>query len=255
MSRVIVITGAGSGLGRALARRFAAEGEAVVLLGRTLSKLQAVADEIGGRAMAVSCDVSSPASVREAFSTIAKRHAQLDVLINNAAIFMPSPMPNVEDDLIVQIINTNLTGAILCMRAALPMMQPGGHIINVSSESVDMPFPQLGLYQASKAGLERFTMGLHHDLEPTGIRVSVVRAGAMLDEGFQISGDPEVWNAFFEAAQSRGLNLLTRPGTPYEKATAIFRALIDLPPELHVIMVAAHARAANEEPDSHPPGV
>ncbi|HEY8385287.1 MAG TPA: SDR family NAD(P)-dependent oxidoreductase, partial [Porticoccaceae bacterium] len=74
MSKVIVITGAGVGLGRALARRFAADGDTVVLLGRTLSKVEAVAAEIGDRAMAVGCDVASPDSVRAAFAEIAKRH-------------------------------------------------------------------------------------------------------------------------------------------------------------------------------------
>src|SRR5690606_31353654 len=74
MSKTIVITGAGVGLGRALARRFAQEGDNVVLLGRTLAKVEAAATEIGDRAMAVQCDVSDPDSVRAAFATIARRH-------------------------------------------------------------------------------------------------------------------------------------------------------------------------------------
>lgn len=82
MSKTIVITGAGIGLGRALARRFASDGERVVLLGRTFSKVQAAAHEIGERATAIACDVASPASVKAAFAEIARRHARIDVLIN-----------------------------------------------------------------------------------------------------------------------------------------------------------------------------
>ena len=81
------------------------------------------------------------------------------------------------DEKILQIINTNLLGAIFCARSAIPMMGPGGYILNVSSESVDLPFPHLLIYQTSKAGLERFTTGLAQELEPDGIRVSLVQAG------------------------------------------------------------------------------
>ena len=84
MSKIIVITGAGKGLGRALARRFAADGEQVVLLGRTLATLEKVAAEIGPRAMPIACDVGSADSVRAAFAAIAKRHPTFHVLINNA---------------------------------------------------------------------------------------------------------------------------------------------------------------------------
>ncbi|MDE2043422.1 MAG: SDR family NAD(P)-dependent oxidoreductase, partial [Alphaproteobacteria bacterium] len=89
MGKVIVITGAGDGLGRALARRFAKDGETVILLGRTLAKVQAVAEELGSPHKAVHCDVGDPASVTAAFAEIGKDHRRIDVLINNAAIFWP----------------------------------------------------------------------------------------------------------------------------------------------------------------------
>ncbi len=89
MSKVIVITGAGVGLGRALARAFVEDGNSVALLGRTAAKVEAVAEELGDRAMAVGCDVASPESVRAAFAAIAEKHQRVDVLINNAAIFEP----------------------------------------------------------------------------------------------------------------------------------------------------------------------
>jgi NAD(P)-dependent dehydrogenase (short-subunit alcohol dehydrogenase family) len=112
LPKVIVITGAGLGLGRALAKRFAADGDSVVLLGRTASKVEAAAAELGERAMAVGCDVSSADAVRAAFARIAERHPRIDVLINNAGIFEPSPIAEASDEHILKIIGTNLIGSI-----------------------------------------------------------------------------------------------------------------------------------------------
>jgi meso-butanediol dehydrogenase/(S,S)-butanediol dehydrogenase/diacetyl reductase len=242
LAKVIVITGAGVGLGRALARRFAADGDAVILLGRTLAKVEAAAGEIGARAMAVGCDVGSPDSVRSAFAAIAARHPRIDVLINNAALFEPFLIAEASDAQLLNIVATNLTGAMLCARAAIPMMDSGAHIINVSSESVGMVFPLMVVYQSSKAGLERFSEGLHHELEPRGIRVTSVRAGQMFEEG-------KVWNidraaavAFAKATAAIGLNLRERPISQFDSVTDVFRALLDLPPDVTVQSVRLHAR-------------
>jgi NAD(P)-dependent dehydrogenase (short-subunit alcohol dehydrogenase family) len=242
LSKTIVITGAGVGLGRALARRFAADGESVVLLGRTPAKVEAVAAEIGAPAMALGCDVSSPKSVAAAFAAIAVRHPRIDVLINNAAVYEPFLVAEATDEQILRIIATNLTGPILCTRAVIPMMASGGHIINVSSESVELPFPHMSLYQSSKAGLERFSQALERELEPAGIRVSTVRAGQMMDAGKTWDIDPKVAARFAQAAMAAGLNLRERPISQVVSVTNIFRALIDLPPDLHAGTVVLSAR-------------
>ena len=243
MSKIIVITGAGAGLGRVLARRFAADGETVVLLGRNLQKVQAVAGQLGERALAVGCDVSSPDSVRAAFAQIAERHPRIDVLINNAAVYEPFLVAEATDEQILKSVGTNLTGPILCARAAIPLLGRGGHIINVSSESVGMHFPYLVLYQSSKAGLERFSRGLHHELEPNGIRVTMVRAGQMMDADKTWDISPAVAMRFAQAAMAAGLNLRERPISQYTSVTNIFRALIDLPQDLHAATITLHARA------------
>jgi NAD(P)-dependent dehydrogenase (short-subunit alcohol dehydrogenase family) len=242
LSKVIVITGAGVGLGRALARRFAREGETVVLLGRTASKVEAAAAEIGERAMAIGCDVSSPDAVRAAFARIAERHPKIDALINNAAFFEPATIAEASDEHILRTINTNLCGSIFCARAAIPMMGRGGHIINVSSESIDVPFAHLIAYQASKAGLERFSLNLHQELEATGIRVTIVRAGQMMEEGKHWDVDPQAAMRFAQANMERGLNLRTRPISQFASVTGVFRAVIDLPADVHVVNVQMHAR-------------
>lgn len=242
MSKVIVITGAGVGLGRALARRFAREGNQVVLLGRTLSKVEAAAAEIGDRAMAVGCDVASPESVRSAFAKIAERHLKIDVLINNAAIFQPFQIANATDEQIMGIVTTNLAGPMLCSRSAIPLMGPGGYIINVTSESTELPFPHLIAYQSTKAGVERFSINLHRELEPQGLRVSFVRAGQMYEEGKGWDVDPEAAKAFHMAALANGLNLRERPLSQFDSVTEAFAALLNMPADLHMASIALHAR-------------
>lgn len=244
MSKTIVITGAGVGLGRALARRFAADGDQVVLLGRTFSKVQAAAREIGERAMAVECDVASPASVKAAFAQIAKRHPRIDVLINNAAMFEPFLVADATDEQIMNTLATNLGGPILCTRSAIPMMGRGSHLFNVSSESVALPFPHLSLYQCSKAGLEHFTLSMHRELEPSGIRVTLVRAGQMMEEGKEWNIDPAAHVRFGKAAMEAGINLRERPIAQFTSVTNVFRSLIDLPDDLHSVTVTLHARKA-----------
>lgn len=243
MAKVIVITGAGVGLGRALARRFAADGESVVLLGRNADKVQKAASEIGEQALALGCDVGSPDSVRAAFARIGERHPRIDVLINNAAVFQPFLITEATDEQILGHAATNFVGPILCARAAIPMMGKGSHIINVSSESVGMLFPHLVMYQSSKAGLERFSQGLHHELEPKGIRVTTVRAGQMMEPGKAWDVDPQAAMRFAQAAMAAGLNLRERPISQYSSVTNVFRAVIDLPPDVHTQTVYLHARA------------
>ena len=247
MAKVIVITGAGAGLGRALARRFAADGESVVLLGRNAGKVEKAAAEIGAGALAIGCDVGSPDSVRAAFARIAERHPRIDVLINNAAVFEPFLIVEATDDQILKSVTTNLAGPILCARSAIPLMGKGSHIINVSSESVGMLFPHLVMYQSSKAGLERFSQGLHHELEPKGIRVTTVRAGQMMEAGKTWDVDPQAAMRFAQAAMGAGLNLRERPISQYTSVTNVFRAVIDLPADLHTQTVFLHARVPSQD--------
>jgi meso-butanediol dehydrogenase / (S,S)-butanediol dehydrogenase / diacetyl reductase len=240
--KIIVITGAGLGLGRAVARRLASEGHTLVLLGRTVSKVQAVAEELGEPAFAVECDVTSPDSVRAAFAAIAVRHAKIDVLINNAAIYEPFMVADARDDQVMTAMMTNFAGPIFCCRSAIPMMATGGHIINVSSESVSLTFPMLSLYQSTKAGLERFTGSLGDELRAQGIRVSTVRAGPMMDEGMTLNWDPAVAMQFHQQCVRVGLDLMTRPISQVKSVTDVFAAIIDLPADVHISLAVIEAR-------------
>lgn len=245
MSKVFVITGAGVGLGRALARHFAKAGHSIALLGRTASKVEAVAEELGENALAVGCDVGDPDAVRAAFDAIEKKFGRVDVLINNAAIFEPYKLVDATDAQLQGAVATNLLGPMFCCRSAIPLMGNGSHIINVTSESVDMPFPHLGVYQSTKAGAERLSKSLFQELEPDGIRVSTVRAGSMYEEGKSWDVDPNAAMAFHEAATKAGIHLLERPISQFESVTGVFQALIDLPADLHIEHLSLKARKAD----------
>jgi meso-butanediol dehydrogenase/(S,S)-butanediol dehydrogenase/diacetyl reductase len=244
MSKVIVITGAAIGLGRAVARRLHADGETVLLLGRTAKKVDALAAELGERATAIECDVGSPDSVKRAFAAIQKKHANIDVLINNAAIYEPFQIAEASDGQILNSIATNLAGPVLCCRAAIPLLRSGGIIINVGSESVGInPYPHLVMYQSTKAGLDRFSEGLRHELEPSGIRVTNIVAGAMYDSDKQMEfADPAAWQRFHVAAKAAGLDLGARPISNVNSVTGAFRAVIDLPPDMQIAKIDVHAR-------------
>ena len=242
MSKTIIITGAGDGLGRTLARRLAADGETIILLGRTLSKVQAVADELGSPAMPVECDVSDPDSVRTAFVAIAARHPKIDVLINNAAIYEPFVIAEASDAQILAPLLTNLAGPVYCARAAIPMLDRGGHIINVSSESITVGFPMLSLYQSSKAGLERFSSALAHELAPAGIRVTTVRAGQMMEEGKTVGWAPDAAMRFGQACIASGIDPRARPISHFRSVADIFRMVIDSPADLQLETVILTAR-------------
>ena len=234
MGKVIVITGAGAGLGRALARRFHADGDSVVLLGRTKSKLDKVAEELGERALAIPCDVGSSEAVRAAFARIAERHSKVDALINNAAMIDYTELATASDEHIFGTVGTNLIGNLLCSRSAINMMERGGHIINVSSEAVDAPYPHHVVYQGTKGGIEALSRHLQDELRPRGIRVTVVRAGPMYDDERTMQASPQAVEAFHAACEERGIHLGKLPVAHFDSVLWVFRSLVDMPADMHV---------------------
>jgi NAD(P)-dependent dehydrogenase (short-subunit alcohol dehydrogenase family) len=225
-----------------LARRLAHDGDTIILLGRTQGRLDAVAAGLGGSSYSVVCDVASADSVRTAFAAIAQRHAGIDVLINNAGIYQPSFVEDATDAQIGAAVMTNFAGPIYCSRAVIPMMQKGGHIINISSETVGLPHAMFSLYQSSKAALERFTEALHAELEPQGIRVTMVRAGQMMDEDSKSPVAGELARKFAEENLKRGLDLRARPISSFSSVADVLHILIHLPGDVNVSQLFLEAR-------------
>jgi meso-butanediol dehydrogenase / (S,S)-butanediol dehydrogenase / diacetyl reductase len=204
--------------------------------------VRAVAEELGAPHFAVECDVASPESVRAAFASIAARHAKIDVLINNAATYEPFTVTEATDEQILTPILTNFAGPIFCSRAAIPMMEKGGYIINVSSGSVALDYPMLSLYQSTKAGLERFTQSLSREVEPLGICVATVRAGPMMEEGKAVNWNPQIAMRFHQACIAAGINTGAGPISQFNSVTDVFSALLDLPADVRIPHTSIEAR-------------
>jgi NAD(P)-dependent dehydrogenase (short-subunit alcohol dehydrogenase family) len=214
--KVAAVTGASSGSGRAIAKRFAQEGASVVLLARAEDRLRALAGELGSSAIAIPTDVGDPAGVRAAFAQIADRFGTLDILVNNAAVYRPCPVEDLSDDDVRTQVHTNLLGPVYTCRAAIPLLRAasGGDIINTSSEATLDPFPMLSMYVSTKAGLEAFGRVLRTEVERDGIRVTTVIQGAAAGEGGGSTGwewDPaqaatamELWQAEGHLNRIRG---------------------------------------------------
>ena len=243
MAKTIVITGAGDGLGRALARRFSKDGDTVILLGRTMAKVQAVAEELGAPARAIQCDVANGDSVRAAFAEVAKAHPKIDVLINNAGIYWPFTVPEATDKLVEDITSININGTIFCAREALPLFQGDGQIINVTSESAVLKTPMMWLYASTKHAVELMSEMWGRELGPEGVRVTVARCGQMFDETKTSAPWPqEVSMRFGAAAAAAGINLRDKGTSHYTSVTDAFRAVLDMPRDTHLNLVAINGR-------------
>jgi len=161
-SKIALVTGAGSGIGRAVALALANAHYAVVLAGRRHRQLEEVAQEGGSRCLAVSADVTDPASVDALFARTRERFGRLDLLFNNAGTgSAPAPLEDVRFEDWNRVIDTNLTGAFLCTQAAFRLMRGqsprGGRIINNGSVSATAPRPHLIAYTASKHAVTGLT--------------------------------------------------------------------------------------------------
>ena len=240
--KVIAITGANGGFGRALSRLFAASGDQVVMLGRSLAKVEQAAAAIGGsNLLPLACDLGDAASIGNAFAAIRERHGRLDVLINNAGSFLPFLIDDASEADIISGINANLVGPILCARAAVPLMRRGGQLIHVTSESVESHQAMLSIYQAGKAGLERFSRSMVEELAPRGIRSIIFRAGQMHGEGMSTAIDPAILPVFSEQNAARGINPVARGFSGYASAAQIMRNIVELPLDISIDIVSCHS--------------
>jgi meso-butanediol dehydrogenase / (S,S)-butanediol dehydrogenase / diacetyl reductase len=220
--RVAVVTGASKGIGVAIARRLSAEGAAVALLARRGSSLRELAGDLGPAATAFTCDVSDPDSVTETFKRIEGRYQSIDLLVNNAGLIGMSLLADASDDHVLGQVGTNLVGPILCSRAAIPLLQTsnGGHIINISSRSVELARPYLSVYSATKGGLEVFSRTLAAELRPQGIRVSCIRVGPVAS-GPDLQADVESGQAVVADWVARGGPPPEPPSRPESVADAV----------------------------------
>ena len=179
---VAVITGAGSGVGRAVAVGLAADGFAVVLAGRRVEALQETAASVTTDCLVQPTDVSDVASVDALFAAIDARFGRIDLLFNNAGVGAPAvPMDELTLEQWRRAVDTNLTGSFLCAQRAMAMMKrqdpPGGRIINNGSISAHTPRPHSAPYTATKHAITGLTKSIALDGRPHGITCGQIDIG------------------------------------------------------------------------------
>lgn len=185
--RVAIVTGSTSGIGRATAERFVAEGARVTVTGRREAEGRAVEQALreaaarqgAGDALFVQMDVSRAEDVRRSVGATVERWGRVDILVNNAATMVFRRVVDLEEAEWDQVLGVNLKGAFLCAKYCLPHMGRGSAIVNVSSVHTRATGPLVTSYAASKGGLEAFTRGLAAEWDGEGIRVNAVRVGSV----------------------------------------------------------------------------
>lgn len=229
--RVVIVTGAGRGIGRATALAFAAAGDLVVLAARSAAELESVAAEVratDGQALAVRCDVTVERDV-ELLVQRAADHGPIDIVVCNAGTAVVAPFDELSLDDWEQTLRVTLTGTFLVCKHAVARMAAGGQLFTLASIAGRSGFPNWAAYSAAKFGVLGLSEAIRAELRPRGIRVTAVLPGAV---------DTALWQAVpGEWDRSRMLQ-------PADVARAIVRAAAE-PPHVSIDeIVIGHASGA-----------
>lgn len=214
MQRTVIITGAGSGIGKALALRFAQERYGVVISGRRVEKLQEVAGEIemaGGKALVVAGDVSVESDCQALINAAMKEFGRLDVLINNAGISMRALLEDLDLNVLRKTMDTNFWGTVYCTKFAIPhLLASKGSVVGISSIAGKKGLPGRTGYSASKFAMEGFLetvrtenlkKGLHVLVACPGFTASEIRSKALAADGSQQGESPREESSMMSAEE------------------------------------------------------
>jgi ribitol 2-dehydrogenase len=182
--KVVIITGASSGIGAATARTLARLGCKLTLAARSADKLRALAEELGPESLAAPTDVTAGPDVARMAAATVERFGRIDVLLANAGIYIPGQIAGGDPDAWAQLININVTGVLRCVHAVLPTMmaQQCGDILMTSSISGVIDIPWEPVYSASKHAVQGLAHTLRRQLAPSGIRVGAICPGIVANE-------------------------------------------------------------------------
>ena len=222
--KVVLITGGGSGIGRATARAFAREGAQVVVSGRSpdrLAETVALIREEGGHGWAITADVTRADDVARMVDEIAARYGRLDVAFNNAGILgSPAPLADLDKATWAAVLATNLTGVWLSMKYEIPLMRAtgGGVIVNMASNiGAHLRVPGLGAYAAAKAGVSALTRAAAKEYIRDGIRINAFSPGPIATDMARLDGETDAERD----TRVAGFLPVGRIGRPEEAAAAV----------------------------------
>jgi short-subunit dehydrogenase len=266
----VIVTGASSGIGRALARSLAARGAVLTLAARRLDRLEELSREIGGRSggtppVAVRCDVSDPDDVSRLVGGTVERLGYVDILVNNAGICVYGEAQRTSVDDFRDMMSVNFYGALHCVREVLPFMlrRGSGLIVNVATVAALHGVPYLAAYGASKAALVALSQSLRAELADTGVRLVIVYPGYTESEiyerekhvggarrpEFKYAPTEDVAEAVVRAIESGRRDLVL---TAQGKALSVLRGVAPSVVERVMRRIARELRLSDESGDAGP---
>ena len=196
--QIALVTGGGTGIGKAIAKAMLAEGAKVIIVGRKGEILKEAQAELGSDVEMMTCDVTQEDQVKKVYENIMSNHGKIDILINNAGMAAKAKSYEMSYDLWKKVVDVNLNGAFLCAREAMKIMvnQKSGRIINIGSISGQMSRPENAPYTATKFAIEGLTRALALDGRDHGVAVSVIHPG---------NAATNIWKGREEISEREGL--------------------------------------------------
>ena len=196
--QVALVTGGGTGIGKALAQAMHKEGAKIIIVGRKEEILKEAQAELGSDVEMMTCDVTQEDQVKKVYENIMSNHGKIDILINNAGMAAKAKSYEMSYDLWKKVVDVNLNGAFLCAREAMKIMvnQKSGRIINIGSISGQMSRPENAPYTATKFAIEGLTRALALDGRDHGVAVSVIHPG---------NAATNIWKGREEISEREGL--------------------------------------------------
>jgi NAD(P)-dependent dehydrogenase (short-subunit alcohol dehydrogenase family) len=195
IQKVAIVTGGGSGLGKAISEKFTQNNITTIIVGRDMEKLQKAKDELGENCFAMSCDLSNLAAVPAFIESIIAKFGRIDILVNNAGINHKKEFTEVTDEEFQNVITTNLSAVFTISREVVKQMQKQGtgNIINISSMAAQYGIPKVIAYSASKTAIDGLTRAMAVELSPKGIRVNAIAPGFIYSDmtAKALNNDPE----------------------------------------------------------------
>ncbi|MGY6649744.1 SDR family NAD(P)-dependent oxidoreductase [Wenyingzhuangia sp. IMCC45574] len=187
--KTAVITGGNSGIGYATAKKFKEEGANVIIIGRSLEKVNLAAEELG--VLGITADVSDLSAIDKAVTKIENEFEKIDILFVNAGVFSPVPVGQISEEIFDNLMDINFKGAVFTIEKFLPIVNDGGSIVNLSSINAYTGMPNTAVYSASKAALNAYARTAATELAPRKIRINTVNPGPIATPIFAKTGMSE----------------------------------------------------------------